>query len=157
MASVIEIVPGGRSRFRQYIRSNDIIRPIKIDLDIYLEEGVFIFHIENGEDSDANFDALGWWKSNGLKYHILSKMTWDILVVLISTVASKSSFNAGGRVIKPHRASLLTDTIQMLLYGSDWVRALHSIKIKSQIPVSYFMIMLFYLFPSSFLLIIFPY
>jgi hypothetical protein len=105
-------------------------------LDIYLEKDVFIFKSENGEDNDANFDALVWWKSNTLKYCILSKMARDLLAVPISTVASKSLFSAGGRVIEPHRESLSTDTIQMLLCGSDRVRALHSIKKKSHILVS---------------------
>jgi hypothetical protein len=64
-------------------------------------------------------------------------MARDLLAVPISTVASKSSFSAGGRVIEPHRASLTTDTVQMLLCGSDWVMALHGIKKKSRLPVSY--------------------
>jgi hypothetical protein len=88
MASVTEVVPSSRSRFRQHIRSRDIIRPIKIDLDIYFEKYVFISNGENYEDSDANFDALDWWKSNALKYRILSKMARDILVVPINIVAS---------------------------------------------------------------------
>jgi hypothetical protein len=71
-----------------------------------------------------------------LKYRILSKMARDLLVVPISTVASESSFSAGDRVIEPHKASLSTDTVQMLLYGLDWVRALHGIKKKSRIAVS---------------------
>jgi hypothetical protein len=138
VTSVTEGVSGGgRSRFRQHCRSSDIIRPLKTDLDIYLEEDVFISESENGDDSDANFDALEWWKSNALKYRILSKMARDLLAVPISTVASESSFSAGGRVIEPHRASLSTDTVQMLLCGSDWVRALHGIKKKSRMPVSY--------------------
>ena len=109
---------------------------MKTDLDIYLEEDVFISESENGDDSDANFDALVWWKSNALKYRILSKMARDLLAVPISTVASESSFSAGGRVIEPHRASLSTDTVQMLLCGSDWVRALHGVQKKSRIAVS---------------------
>jgi hypothetical protein len=109
---------------------------LKTDLDIYLEEDVFISESENDNDSDANFDALVWWKSNALKYCILSKMARDLLAVPISIVTSESSFNAGGRVIEPHRASLSTDIIQMLLCGSDWVRALHGIKKKSRIVVS---------------------
>jgi hypothetical protein len=137
VASVTEgISGGGRSQFRQHCRSNDIIRPLKADLDIYLEEDVFISESENGNDSDANFDALVWWKSNALNYRILSKMARDLLVVPISTVASESSFNAGGRVIEPCRVSLSIDTVQMLLSGLDWVRALHDIKKKSRITVS---------------------
>jgi len=51
-------------------------------------------------------------------------MAKDILAIPITTVAFESSFSAGGRVIDPHRASLKTETVQMLLCGSDWVRAL---------------------------------
>jgi hypothetical protein len=58
------------------------------------------------------------------------------LAVPISTVASESTFNAGGRVIKPYKTSLSTDIVQMLLCGLDWVRTLHGIKKKSRIPVS---------------------
>jgi hypothetical protein len=112
VTSVTEgISSGGRSLFRQHCKSSDIIWPLKTDLDIYLEEDVFISESENVDDSDANFDALVWWKSNALKYRILSKMARDLLAVPISTVASESSFSAGGRVIKPHRASLSTDIV----------------------------------------------
>ena len=95
---------GGRSRFRQHCRSSDIIRPLKTYLDIYLKEDIFISKSENSDDSDANFDALVWWKSNALKDRILSKMARDLLVVPISTVASESLLCAGGRVIEPHKA-----------------------------------------------------
>jgi hypothetical protein len=94
------------------------------NLDIYLEEDVYLSGME------IDFDALAWWKCNALKYHILSKMARDILVVPISTVASESSFSAGGRVIEPHRASLSLETVQMLLCGLDWVRVLHGLKRK---------------------------
>jgi hypothetical protein len=52
---------------------------LKTDLDIYLEENVIISESDNGDDSNANFDALVWWKSNALKYRILSKMARDLL------------------------------------------------------------------------------
>jgi hypothetical protein len=70
-------------------------------------------------------------------YRILSKMAKDILVVPISTIVSESSFSAGGRVIELHRASLYTETVQILLYNSDWVRALHGLKRKSAGEVSF--------------------
>ena len=57
-------------------------------------------------------------------------MARDILAVPISTVASESSFSAGGRVIEPHKASFSPKTVQMLLYGLDWVRSLHGLKRK---------------------------
>jgi hypothetical protein len=126
-AIVRDVVPNvgqGRSRYADHVRSSDIIRPIKTDLDIYLEEDVYL------SDMETDFDALAWWKCNALKYRILSKMARDILAVPISTVPSESSFSAGGRVIEPHRASLSPETVQMLLCGSDWVRALHDLKRK---------------------------
>jgi hypothetical protein len=93
-------------------------------------------HINSGEDIDNEFDAFGWWKLNALKYRILSKMAKDILAIPITIVASESSFSTGGRVIDPHRVSLKTETVQMLLCGSDWVRALHSLKKKTSETVS---------------------
>jgi hypothetical protein len=127
----------GRSRYQDHIRSTDIIRPLKSDLDVYLEEDVYICEKdENGEYIDTRFKALAWWKFNALKYRILSKMAKDILVVPNTTVASESSFSTGGRVIDTHCASLSTDTVQMLLCGSDWVRAIHGIKKKYTLAIS---------------------
>jgi hypothetical protein len=89
-------------------------------LDISLEKDVYIGEKDDsGEDIDNEFEALAWSKFNALKYQILSKMAKDILVVPITTVASESSLSAGGRVIDPHRASLKTETVQMLLCDSD--------------------------------------
>jgi hypothetical protein len=54
-------VPTGRSRYLEHVRSSDIIRPLKTDLDIYLEEDVYICEKDdNGEDIDSNFEALAW-------------------------------------------------------------------------------------------------
>ncbi|XP_042950315.1 zinc finger BED domain-containing protein RICESLEEPER 2-like [Carya illinoinensis] len=117
-------MPSGQSMFQSFVRSVDTFQPIKLDLDVYLEEGVYICE----EGTDAKFDALEWWKANNLKYKILSKMTRDILAIPISTVASESTFNAGGRVIDSYRASLSIETVQILLCGTNWVRARHGIK-----------------------------
>jgi hypothetical protein len=126
-----------RSMYRDHVRTTDVIRPLKLDLDIYLEEDVYVGEKDDsGEDIDNEFNALGWWKFNALKYRIFSKMANDILAIHITTVASESSFSAGGRVIDPHRASLKTETVQMLLCGSDWVRALHGLKKKTSEIVS---------------------
>jgi hypothetical protein len=51
----------GRSRFFDYIRNNDIIRPAKTYLDIYLEDDVYICEKnENGVAIEVDFDALEW-------------------------------------------------------------------------------------------------
>ncbi|KAG2694267.1 hypothetical protein I3760_08G134200 [Carya illinoinensis] len=87
--------------------------PSKSELDNYLEESIYICE----EGSDASFNALDWWKTNSLKFRTLSKLARDILATPITTVSSESTFSAGGRVIDPHRASLSTETVQMLLCG----------------------------------------
>ncbi|XP_075669822.1 zinc finger BED domain-containing protein RICESLEEPER 1-like [Castanea sativa] len=111
----------GRMEFDQFVRNVDNIQLAKSDLDVYLEECVFLY----SDDSDLDFDVLEWWKANNLKFCILSKMASDILSILITTVASGSAFSIGGRVIDVYRASLSTKTVQALLCGGDWVRPLY--------------------------------
>ncbi|XVF54432.1 hypothetical protein PTKIN_Ptkin05aG0179800 [Pterospermum kingtungense] len=117
-ASVVgkgKAIETGRSKFERYVRSVDTVQHVKSELDTYFEEGVYICQ-ENSRD----FDALEWWKSNNLKFRILSKMACEILAIPITTVASESTFSAGGREIDAYRSTLGTDTVQMLLCGSDW-------------------------------------
>jgi hypothetical protein len=44
----------GRSRYADHVRSSDIILLIKIYLDIYLKEDVYLSGMK------TNFDALAW-------------------------------------------------------------------------------------------------
>ncbi|XP_027075871.2 zinc finger BED domain-containing protein RICESLEEPER 2-like [Coffea arabica] len=62
----------------------------------------------------------------------LVEMAADILSVPVTTVASESTFSAGGRVIDDRRASMSVETVQMLLCGNDWIRSLHGLKNKSR-------------------------
>ncbi|KAK9995873.1 hypothetical protein SO802_020559 [Lithocarpus litseifolius] len=50
---------------------------------------------------DVNFEVLGWWKDNSSRYPMLSKVAKDVLAVPVSTVASKSAFSTGGRIVDP--------------------------------------------------------
>ncbi|MFS7970559.1 putative HAT dimerization domain, ribonuclease H-like superfamily [Helianthus anomalus] len=60
----------------------------------------------------------------------------DILAVPISTVASESTFSAGGRVIDSYRSTLAPNTVEMLICGGDWIRQLYGVKkkIKEEAP-----------------------
>ncbi|KAJ7964483.1 Zinc finger BED domain-containing protein [Quillaja saponaria] len=116
------------SQFDQFVQRVETVQPEKSDLDVYLEEGVF----RCADDPYNYFDALNWWKANSLKYRVLSLMACDILAIPITTVASESTFSAGGRVIDTYRASLSTDTVQALVCGGDWVRHKFRIKKKSR-------------------------
>ncbi|KAL8489419.1 hypothetical protein ACS0TY_025359 [Phlomoides rotata] len=42
------------------------------------------------------------------------------------------AFSAGSRIINTYCASLASDTVQVLICGSDWCRSLHVLKIKSK-------------------------
>lgn len=105
---------------------------MKSELQFYFDEVVCI-----PEGDKNSFSALDWWKSNNTKYKILSRMTADVLVVPISTLASESTFSAGGRVIDEYRSRLNDDSIEALICGGDWLRQKYNIKIKSKVNTSY--------------------
>jgi hypothetical protein len=65
----VNTVSTARSMYRDHVRTIDVIQPLKSDLDIYLEEDVYVGDKDdNDKDIDNEFDALGWWKFNSLKY-----------------------------------------------------------------------------------------
>ena len=69
-------------------------------------------------------------------------MASDLLSIPVTTVASESTFSAGGRVIDDRRASMSVETVQMLLCGSNWIRNLHGIKTKSRVSVLHFLVVI---------------
>nr|XP_027067636.1 zinc finger BED domain-containing protein RICESLEEPER 2-like [Coffea arabica] len=83
----------GKEKFHMHVSEIDRAPPEKSDLDVYLEESRYAC------DAKANLDVLGWWKGERLRFPILSRMAADILSVPVTTVASESTFSAGGRVI----------------------------------------------------------
>ncbi|PWA46107.1 zinc finger BED domain-containing protein RICESLEEPER 2 [Artemisia annua] len=68
------------------------------------------------------FDILQWWKVNSPRFPLVARMDRDILAIQISTVASKSAFSTGGRVLDPYRTSLSTKIVEALICTQDWVR-----------------------------------
>jgi hypothetical protein len=85
------------------------------ELDRYLSEDLF--------PQEKDFDILGWWEMHSPKYPILSCIARDVLAIQASTVASESSFSAGGRIISDHRSRLKSDTVEALLCLQDWLNA----------------------------------
>ena len=64
------------------------------------------------------------------QYPILAELATDILVVLVSTVASESAFSAGGRFLNPHCSKLLPDTLEASMCAQNWIWASTSRDIK---------------------------
>ncbi|GJZ53048.1 reverse transcriptase domain-containing protein [Tanacetum coccineum] len=79
-------------------------------------------HFRNECQKSEPFDILQWWKVNGPRFPIVSKMARDILTIQISTVASEAAFSTGGRVLDPYRTRLSTTMVEALICTQDWVR-----------------------------------
>ena len=81
--------------------------------DHFIDEGV----LKRSED----FDILGWWKSNGLKYSTLQRIAINILAILVTTVTSKSAFSTSGRLLSPHHSRLHPKTIKAMMCAQNWL------------------------------------
>ncbi|GAA0149290.1 hypothetical protein LIER_08507 [Lithospermum erythrorhizon] len=111
----------GKRKFDDFMMKLQIQGKVKNDLELYFDDACY--------PNLANFDALAWWKGNEGKYKVLSRMAKDILSIPITTVVSESTFSAGGRIIdKKKRASMRRDTIEVLLYGRNWIKEMYGIR-----------------------------
>ncbi|KAK2373563.1 zinc finger BED domain-containing protein DAYSLEEPER [Trifolium repens] len=109
------------------IQENEAIGPMKSELQEYLDDGLYTPPIP------TSFSALDWWRNNSMKYKILSKMAADILAIPISTVASESTFSAGGRVIDEFRSRLSEDSVEALICGGDWFHHKYNVTKNSKV------------------------
>lgn len=125
-------ISSGMSELLQLVHSGETSVPrLSSELDTYIGEGCIF-------SPEASFDVVCWWKQNSNKYRILSRMALHVIAVPITTVASEATFSAGSRVIDPYRASLATETVQMLMCTGDWCRSLHGIKRKNKVYFYFF-------------------
>ncbi|KAK3020481.1 hypothetical protein RJ639_045731 [Escallonia herrerae] len=86
---------------------------MKSELDQYLEETLLPRY---------DFDVLGWWKLNRLKYPTLSRMATDILSIPVCTVAPDSVFDTASKKIDSYRSSLRPLTLEALICAKDWLQ-----------------------------------
>ncbi|KAF3652555.1 Zinc finger BED domain-containing protein RICESLEEPER 2 [Capsicum annuum] len=101
------------------------------ELDQYLDESLL--------PRVHEFDVVGWWKLNRIKYPTLSIMARDILSVPVSTVTSDSVFSTAGKEMDRYRCSLRPETVEALICAKDWlqnasVNTLHA-PIKMEVPI----------------------
>ncbi|KAK9697873.1 hypothetical protein RND81_08G066300 [Saponaria officinalis] len=103
----------GLTDFDMYIMETTS-QQMKSELDQYLEESLL--------PRVHDFDVLGWWKLNKIKYPTLSKMARDILSVPLSTVASDSVFDTVPKEMDSYRCSLRSETVEALICAKDWLQ-----------------------------------
>ncbi|WJZ98159.1 hypothetical protein VitviT2T_016708 [Vitis vinifera] len=103
----------GLSDFDVYILETSS-QQMKSELDQYLEESVL--------PRVHEFDLLGWWKLNKLKYPTLSKMARDILSIPVSSVAVESIYDTVGKEMDEYRNSLRPETVEALICAKDWLQ-----------------------------------
>ncbi|XP_051126815.1 zinc finger BED domain-containing protein RICESLEEPER 1-like [Andrographis paniculata] len=115
----------GFDQIMSLVRAKEAIPVSKSELDAYLEDSVYI-----PDGNMSSFCALEWWRNNSMKYKVLSKMAADVLAIPISTVASESTFSAGGRIIDEYRSRLNEESIETLICGGDWLRHKYNLKKK---------------------------
>lgn len=103
----------GLTDFDAYIMETST-HQTKSELDQYLEESLL--------PRVPDFDVLGWWKLNKLKYPTLSKMARDILAIPVSTVPSDSIFDKKSKEMDQYRSSLRPETVEALVCAKDWMQ-----------------------------------
>jgi len=59
---------------------------------------------------------------NSSKYPTLARIARNFLAIPTSTVASKSAFSTGGRVLDKFRSSLSSRIVEALICAQDWLR-----------------------------------
>ncbi|CAN1732352.1 Putative AC9 transposase [Linum perenne] len=57
---------------------------------------------------------------NVVKFPTLKAIARDLLNIPVTSVASESSFSAGGRLLDPHCSKLGHDTVESMLCTKSW-------------------------------------
>ncbi|KAG6532152.1 hypothetical protein ZIOFF_005990 [Zingiber officinale] len=83
----------------------------KSQLEMYLDEP--------RSKRTSSINVLEFWRSQQFIYPELAKLARDVLVVPVSTVASESTFNLGGRILDQYRSSMSPQVVEALICSRD--------------------------------------
>jgi len=82
-------------------------------LSIYLEDSKIARKVD--------LNVLEFWKINQEKYGELSCLARDVLSVPLTTVASKSSFSIGGKILSKWKSSYIPINVEALIMTRSWL------------------------------------
>jgi len=102
-----------RKRLSSFLRDNTGTSHELLDSDQYCNEPLLSW-----KEGDY-FDILSWWKTHGVKYHVLAWMARDVLAILATTVAYESAFSLGGRIVDKYRSRLDPQVAEALVCTKD--------------------------------------
>ena len=102
-----------KAKIKKHKLENSLGGSKQSELEMYLSEAII--------EDDGSCDVLRWWKLNSQRFPVLSRFARDVLAVLISTVAFKSIFSTGGRVLDVFKSSLTSKLVEALIYTQDWL------------------------------------
>ncbi|KAA0041191.1 transposase [Cucumis melo var. makuwa] len=103
-----------------------IVEEFEDDATTPFEQGsskIDIYLLEANVRTEGDFDILQWWKMNSDQFEVLGRMTRDILTISVSTIASKSAFSTGGRVVDSSRCSLAPKIVETLICTQNWINS----------------------------------
>ncbi|WCJ29292.1 Zinc finger BED domain-containing protein RICESLEEPER 2 [Euphorbia peplus] len=103
----------GLTDFDVYIMET-ATQQMKSELEQYMEESLL--------PRSHDFDVLGWWKLNKLKYPTLSKMARDILTIPVSTATPESVFDTEMKELDEYRSSLRPETVEAIVCAKEWMQ-----------------------------------
>jgi hypothetical protein len=100
--------------YKAHLKTKETTTVPQNDLERYLSDPP--------ENDDPSFNILTWWKKNCVRYPVLATMVRDVLATPVSSVASESAFNTGGRILDTYRSSLSPEMVEALICTQNWLK-----------------------------------
>lgn len=86
------------------------------ELNRYLQMDLSVMTMKEKRD----MDIIQWWNQHESRFPIVAQMARDILSMLVSTIASQSTFSTSGQIVENRRCSLTNEMIEVITCLLDW-------------------------------------